>query len=118
MSRLLLASSAAPNCPNPCVGVADDQEGNPGPVVIDRTVRGIASGGRCPAPDGSAGELAEVTRSMTDKRPLFGMRPKVEDPIRGEAARHVDDTTLGMTNLGLISFQRHDQAMLKGATAR
>jgi hypothetical protein len=118
MSRLLLASSAAPNCPNPCVGVADDLEGNPGLVIIHRTVRGIASGGRCPAPDGSAGELAEGTRRMSDRRPLFGMRPMVEDPIRAEAARCVDDMTFGTMILGLISFNMHDQETLKGATAR
>jgi glutamate dehydrogenase (NAD(P)+) len=67
MSRLLLPVSALPDGPSLRVEVVDDRLGPLGYVVIDRTVRGVASGGVRLAPDVSQEELSALARSMTYK---------------------------------------------------
>jgi hypothetical protein len=69
-----------------------------------------------PAPDGSAVNWP-CDAQHDRQRPLFRYAIQGRDPIRGEAARHVDDMTRHDES-GLISFQRHDQAILKGETAK
>ena len=67
MSRSPSAASAIPAGPSLRVEVLDGERGPLGCVVIDRTVRGVASGGVRLAPDVSADELAALARSMTYK---------------------------------------------------
>jgi hypothetical protein len=118
MSRLLSAASATLNCPSPRVESASDVCGPLGILIIDRPVRGIVSADGRMSPSGSAEGSAHLVRSMTDIRALVSLRPKVEGPIRAEGARGLYETSLGMTNLDLISVDRQDEPAEEGATAR
>jgi glutamate dehydrogenase/leucine dehydrogenase len=67
MSHSPSLDSELPEGPSLRVEVVDDRLGLLGYVVIDRTVRGIASGGVRLAPDVSQDELSALARSMTYK---------------------------------------------------